>query len=53
MHERAFVLMPLLELTPDLVIPAHGRADWLLALCASQDVRRVQAQAHRAAGGLA
>jgi 2-amino-4-hydroxy-6-hydroxymethyldihydropteridine diphosphokinase len=30
-RERAFVLVPLLELAPDLVIPGQGRADALLA----------------------
>ena len=30
MHERAFVLAPLLDIAPDAVIPAKGRADkWL------------------------
>lgn len=32
MHERAFVLVPLLELDPDAVIPGRGRADHALAL---------------------
>lgn len=31
MHERAFVLVPLLDVAPDVVIPAHGRADDLLS----------------------
>lgn len=30
LHERAFVLVPLLELAPDLTVPGHGRADALL-----------------------
>jgi 2-amino-4-hydroxy-6-hydroxymethyldihydropteridine diphosphokinase len=38
MAERAFVLLPLLELDPDCVIPGRGRAaDWL-ARCAGQSV---------------
>ena len=38
MHERAFVLHPLLEIAPDTVIPGRGRAaDWL-AGCAGQHV---------------
>ena len=38
MHERAFVLQPLLEIAPDAAIPGHGRAaDWL-AGCADQSV---------------
>ena len=31
LHERAFVLMPLCEIAPDLWIPGKGRADVLLA----------------------
>jgi 2-amino-4-hydroxy-6-hydroxymethyldihydropteridine diphosphokinase len=31
LHERAFVLMPLCELAPELQIPGRGRADELLA----------------------
>lgn len=27
MHERAFVLIPLLEIAPDIVIPGHGQPD--------------------------
>lgn len=30
LHERAFVLVPLLELAPDLTVPGQGRADALL-----------------------
>ncbi len=52
MHERAFVLMPLLELAPALSIPGSGRIDMLLGLCASQDVHRMQESVPRAAGGL-
>ena len=42
MHERAFVLLPLLELAPELVIPGHDRAEPLLARCSDQSVRRYQ-----------
>lgn len=39
-HERAFVLLPLLELAPDIVIPGRGAArDWL-AGCADQGIRK-------------
>jgi 2-amino-4-hydroxy-6-hydroxymethyldihydropteridine diphosphokinase len=38
MHERAFVLTPLLELAPDIDIPGRGRARELLAACAGQRV---------------
>jgi 2-amino-4-hydroxy-6-hydroxymethyldihydropteridine diphosphokinase len=38
MHERGFVLLPLLEIAPDATIPGRGRAaDWLAA-CADQNV---------------
>ena len=38
MHERGFVLLPLLEIAPDTVIPGHGRAADRLAACADQNV---------------
>jgi len=41
LHERAFVLHPLFELDPDLVIPGHGRVADLLAGCASQRVEKL------------
>lgn len=37
MHERAFVLIPLLEIVPDCVIPRRGAAQRLLAECTGQD----------------
>lgn len=38
MHERAFVLLPLLEIASDATIPGHGRvADWA-ARCAGQSI---------------
>jgi 2-amino-4-hydroxy-6-hydroxymethyldihydropteridine diphosphokinase len=38
MHERGFVLLPLLEIAPGIVIPGRGHAaDWLAA-CADQSV---------------
>jgi len=39
-HERAFVLMPWLEIDPDATIPGHGRADDLLDHIGSDGVRR-------------
>ena len=41
MHERAFVLQPLLEIAPDIEIPHRGRASQYLAASASQTVERV------------
>jgi len=43
MHERAFVLLPLLELDPAAVIPGRGSAIQLLRACAAQAVERIQA----------
>lgn len=43
MHERAFVLLPLLELDPAAVIPGRGSAIELLRACAAQAVERIQA----------
>lgn len=41
MHERAFVLLPLVEIAPDCVIPGQGLArDWL-ARCEHQAITRV------------
>jgi 2-amino-4-hydroxy-6-hydroxymethyldihydropteridine diphosphokinase len=38
MHERGFVLLPLLEIAPDTMIPGRGRAaDWLTG-CSDQNV---------------
>ena len=51
MHERAFVLLPLLEIAPDLAIPGRGRADQLLALVGNQSVRRYEPPLKVAAGG--
>lgn len=43
MHERAFVLAPLVEIAPDCVIPGCGLArDWL-ARCLDQGVQRIAA----------
>lgn len=41
LHERAFVLRPLLEIDPDLVIPGRGRAAELLAGCRGQRIERL------------
>ena len=41
MHNRAFVLVPLLELAPQALIPGHGPAGDLLPACAEQRVERI------------
>lgn len=41
MHERAFVLAPLLEIAPDIVIPGQGAAEELLQRCEGQSVERI------------
>ena len=41
MHERAFVLVPLLEIAPRAHIPGHGPAQQCLAQIASQAVERL------------
>ncbi|MDD5175532.1 MAG: 2-amino-4-hydroxy-6-hydroxymethyldihydropteridine diphosphokinase [Sterolibacterium sp.] len=41
MHQRAFVLVPLLEIVPDCRIPGHGRASELLGGCRDQPIVRV------------
>ena len=42
LHERAFVLYPLHEIEPDLVIPGRGVLRELLASCAGQRVERLK-----------
>ena len=41
MHERAFVLLPLLEIDPGAAIPGRGPARPLLEQCADQRVERL------------
>ena len=38
MHERAFVLRPLLEIAPNLDIPGYGKVKALAAKCADQKI---------------
>lgn len=42
LHERGFVLYPLQEIAPDLVIPGRGAVHELLAACAGQRVERLK-----------
>lgn len=41
LHERAFVLQPLAELAPELLVPGRGRVAALAALCLEQRVERM------------
>ena len=41
LHQRAFVLRPLVELSPDLIVPGWGRAADLLAAVREQRVDRL------------
>lgn len=42
MHQRAFVLAPLLEIAPGVVIPGHGPARALMAGVADQQISRIE-----------
>jgi 2-amino-4-hydroxy-6-hydroxymethyldihydropteridine diphosphokinase len=42
MTERAFVLVPLLEIEPALIIPQRGRADAFLAAVADQRIEKMK-----------
>ncbi len=42
LHERAFVLYPLLEIDPEMVIPGRGRVADLTAACADQKVEKIE-----------
>lgn len=41
MHERAFVLQPLLDLDPVISVPGKGLASTLLSACSSQKIERI------------
>ncbi len=42
LHERAFVMYPLHEIEPDLIVPGHGALRELLAKCTGQRVERLK-----------
>jgi 2-amino-4-hydroxy-6-hydroxymethyldihydropteridine diphosphokinase len=44
MHERAFVLRPLLDLAPDLMVPGHGSAAHLLSRVSDQIIAPFSAE---------
>ncbi|HEY6720108.1 MAG TPA: 2-amino-4-hydroxy-6-hydroxymethyldihydropteridine diphosphokinase [Burkholderiales bacterium] len=44
MHQRAFVLAPLVEIAPDIAIPGKGRAKALLAACPDQKIERLDSR---------
>ena len=44
MHERAFVLLPLLEISPECQIPGRGKAVDYLDSCAGQSLHRLHAE---------
>ena len=43
MHQRAFVLAPLAEIAPEVIIPRHGSVVDLLARCVDQRIERLPA----------
>jgi len=45
MHERAFVLAPLAEIAPGLVIPGHGTVEQLLERCHDQRIHALERHA--------
>lgn len=45
LHERAFVLYPLAEIAPGLVVPGRGRVEELLRGCAGQTIERLAERA--------
>lgn len=44
LHERAFVLYPLAEIDPALVVPGRGRVLELLSACSAQRVERLKGE---------
>jgi 2-amino-4-hydroxy-6-hydroxymethyldihydropteridine diphosphokinase len=50
MHERAFVLEPLIEIAPGLSIPGHGQVEALLGRCEDQVIHLYQPEIQIAGG---
>jgi 2-amino-4-hydroxy-6-hydroxymethyldihydropteridine diphosphokinase len=50
MHQRAFVLAPLAELAPELIIPGQGVVRELLITCADQAIQRIDGSLDRFIG---
>lgn len=42
MHQRAFVLTPLLEISPDIIIPGKGRAQDFLKNTQDQEIKKIE-----------
>ena len=42
LHERAFVVIPLASLAPDLIVPGRGAIRWLLRAVAGQVIEQVR-----------
>jgi|TARA_B110000971_G_scaffold80523_1_gene82655 2-amino-4-hydroxy-6-hydroxymethyldihydropteridine diphosphokinase len=43
MHERLFVLIPLLEISPAIIIPKYGSASSLISKLKMQNIKKVEA----------
>lgn len=41
MHQRGFVLLPLFEIAPQLVMPVHGKIAQLITPIMSQDIKKL------------
>jgi 2-amino-4-hydroxy-6-hydroxymethyldihydropteridine diphosphokinase len=44
LHERGFVLLPLAEIAPDLVIPGKGRVSVLASSCRDHEIEKMAAR---------
>jgi 2-amino-4-hydroxy-6-hydroxymethyldihydropteridine diphosphokinase len=47
LHERAFVLYPLAEIAPGLIVPGHGTVESLLPACRGQRIEKLSGWAGR------